>query len=158
MTSLQRREGALEPFHLFDRLDRLFDQWIQSMPGRMPLAAGWDRTTNEVIRVDEYRDDATLVVRAELAGIDPDKDVELTVADGMLRINARRQVEEKSKDKGYFRHEMRYGSFTRTLPVPEGVSETDITATYKDGILEIRVPLPEQPAASQPTKIAITKG
>jgi HSP20 family protein len=97
-------------------------------------------------------------VRAELAGIDPDKDVEITVKDGMLQITAERRVEEKTEDKGYTRHELRYGSFSRALPLPEGASESDIKATYKDGILEIRVPVTEPVAAAEPTKIAVTKG
>ena len=107
--------------------------------------------------MDVSRDGDTQVVRAELAGIDPDKDVEITVHEGMLQINAERQVEKKTEEKGYTHHELRYGSFTRTLPLPEGASESDITATYKDGILEIRVPVTEPPAATAPTKIAITK-
>jgi HSP20 family protein len=76
----------------------------------------------------------------------------------MLRINAERRVEEKSQDTGYTRHEMRYGGYTRTLPLAEGATENDIKATYKDGILEIRVPVVEQTPAAEPTKIAISKG
>ena len=94
------------------------------------------------------------MVRAELPGIDPDKDVELTVSDGMLRIDAERREEEKTEEKGYVRQELRYGSFARTLPLPMGVTESDITASYKDGILEVRIPAP----APEPTKrISISK-
>lgn len=152
MTSLMRRGGwGLEPFTLFDRMDRLFDQWTRSMPVHAPLV-------EDMIRVDEYQQGDTLVVRAELPGIDPDNDVDLAVADGMLRINAHRRLEEKTEDKGYLRHELRYGSFTRVLPLPEGVSDSDITASYQDGILEIRIPLPEQPAPEQEAKkIPISK-
>ena len=67
-------------------------------------------------------------------------------------------MEEKTEDKGYTRQELRYGSFSRTLPLPEGASESDIKATYKDGILEIRVPVSEPPAAAAPTRVAVTKG
>lgn len=59
---------------------------------------------------------------------------------------------------GYTRHEMRYGSFTRMLPLAEGATESDIKASYKDGILEIRVSVAEQIPASEPTKIAIANG
>jgi HSP20 family protein len=97
-------------------------------------------------------------VRAELAGIDPDKDVAITVKDGLLQIKAERRVEEETEDKGYTRHELRYGSFSRSLPLPDGATESDIKATYKDGILEIRVPVTEPPADAEPTKISITKG
>lgn len=152
MTSLLRRTAAApEPFTLFDRMDRLFGEWMRTMPVRTPLV-------EDVIRVDEYQEDNDLVVRAELAGIDPDKDVELVVGDGMLRINAQRRLEEKTEDKGYLRHELRYGTFTRALPLPEGVSEDDIAATYRDGILEIRIPLPEAPEPEEPRRISIQKG
>jgi HSP20 family protein len=143
---------APEPFTLFDRMDRLFGELMRSMPMRTALV-------EDVIRVDEYQEGNTLVVRGELPGIDPDQDVELIVDDGMLRINAQRRVEESAEDRGYLRHELRYGTFTRILPLPEGVSENDITASYQDGILEIRIPLPEQPEQpEQPKKISINKG
>jgi len=156
MNSLIRRRGSdISARH--NRMDRLFEDWMRSFPIRRPFGLGWDWPGEDLIRVDEYRDGDTEVIRAELPGIDPAKDVELTVIDGMLRINAERRVEEKTEDKGYLRHEMRYGGLTRTLPLPEGTAESDITATYKDGILEIRVPVPER-SESEPTKIEITKG
>lgn len=152
MTSLMRRTAAApEPFTLFDRMDRLFGEWMRAMPVRPPLV-------EDVIRVDEYQEGNELVVRAELPGIDPEKDVDISVSEGMLRINAQRRLDEKAQDKGYLRHELRYGTFSRALPLPEGVSEKDIKATYRDGILEIRIPLPEQPEPEQPKKITVTKG
>jgi len=72
----------------------------------------------------------------------------------MLRIEAERREEEETEEKGYVRHELSYGSFTRTLPLPEGVTESDITASYKDGILEIRIPGAEPEPA---TKISISQ-
>jgi HSP20 family protein len=123
------------------------------MPFRRPLF-GRDWTADEMIRVDEFHEDGTLVVRAELPGIDPEKDVEVTVLNGMLHIEAERREEEKTEAEGYLRHELRCGSFTRTLPLPDGVAETDIKADYKNGILEIRVPAPEPAPA---TKIPIAK-
>ena len=78
----------------------------------------------------------------------------LTVSDGMLHIAAERREEDKSEDQGYLRHELRYGSFTRSLPFPKGVTEADVTAAYKDGILEIRVPAPT-PEPSR--KIPVTR-
>lgn len=90
-------------------------------------------------------------MRAELPGIDPETDVVLTVSDHTLRIDAERKEEEKVKEKGYLRHEVRYGSFHRTLPLPEGVTEADIKASYKDGFLEVRIPAPEvEPAKKIP--------
>ncbi|HET7516497.1 MAG TPA: Hsp20/alpha crystallin family protein [Actinomycetes bacterium] len=100
-------------------------------------------------RVDEYLDDDTLVIRAELPGIDPEKDVEITIGDGMLHIHAERRQEEKLEDKDMYRSELRYGVFTRTLPLPAGVGEQDIDASYKAGILEIRIPVDQKKAATK---------
>jgi len=116
---------------------------------------GWP--TEDFVRVDEYREDSTLVVRAEMAGIDPEKDVEITVSDGVLHIDAERREEKKDEGKDYFRRELRYGSFSRDLPLPEGVKESDVKANYKDGILEIRVPLPKAEVEKAPTKIPVAK-
>ena len=145
---LKREPRELEQLDLFDRFDRMFDEWTKVLPFRRAYVP------EELIRVDEFHEGATLVIRAELPGIDPEKDVEVTVADGMLRISAERREEEKIEEKGYLRHEMRSGSFTRALALPDGVAEADIQATYKDGILEIRVPAPEPTPA---TKIPVAK-
>lgn len=158
MSILSRREHKADLTNPFARMDQLFEKWWRTLPLRTPFVGAWNWPTDELIRVDEYRDGDTVVVRAELPGIDPDKDVELTVADGMLRIKAERRVEEKSEDKGYTRHELRYGAMSRTLPLPEGANESDITASYRNGILEVRVPVAEPPATEQPKKISITKG
>jgi HSP20 family protein len=157
MSSLIRRKrGTVESPGRSNRMDRLFDEWMRLLPARPPFGLGSDWPGEDVIRVDEFREGGEEVIRAELPGIDPEKDVDITVSDGVLRINAERRIEEKTEDKGYLRHELRYGSMSRTLPLPDGVSESEITATYNNGILEIRVPLPER-TESEPTKIQITK-
>jgi HSP20 family protein len=109
------------------------------------------------LRVEEFVDDGTLVVRAELPDIDPDKDVELSVSGGMLHIRAQRAEKTEKKDKDVYRSEFRYGSFVRNVPLPEGVKEDDITASYKDGILEVRAAMPaeEKPPV---TKVPIARG
>ena len=78
----------------------------------------------------------------------------LTVSDGMLHIKAERREEEKREEQGYLRQELRYGSLSRSLPLPEGVTEANITATYKAGLLEIRIPEPKREPAK---KIAVSK-
>lgn len=154
MVGLLKREP--KPVDVFDRFDHLFDEWTKSLPMRWPTFFGREWPEEEMIRVDEYREDGALVIRAELPGIDPDKDIELTVSDGMLHIEAERHEEEKVEEKGYLRRELRTGSFMRTLPLPEGVSEHDVEASYKDGILSIRIPVTEpEPEAAR--KIEITK-
>ncbi|MGY1669829.1 Hsp20/alpha crystallin family protein [Geodermatophilus sp. SYSU D00710] len=154
MTTLQERDRrSLES--PWSRLDRLFDEWMRTMPMRRLLG---EAPGEEIIRVDEYRDDDTQVIRAELPGIDPDRDVELSVSGGMLRINAERRVEERTEEKGLTRREMRYGSFTRTLPLAEGATEDDIRAEYKNGVLEIRVPVAQAQVESEPRKIPVARG
>jgi HSP20 family protein len=155
MTGLMRTET--KPREVVDGFDRIFEDWMQ---GPIALLLGRDDLHAETIRVDEFHDNGNLVIRAELPGLDPEKDVEVTVADGLLHIEAHRREVESKQEKGYARREMRYGSFMRTLPLPEGVSGSDVTAGYKDGILEIKVPTPAPISAPTPeaTKVAITKG
>lgn len=117
----------------FDLLERLFEG---------------DRGAPGAIRVEELVDGNDLIVRAELPGVDPEKDVDISVQDHSLLINAHRQERKEEKEKGSYRSEFRYGSFSRTLPLPEGVTDQDIQATYRDGVLEVRVPVPEQKQAA----------
>lgn len=151
---LKREPREVERLDVFDRFDRMFEDWMKALPFRRPALFDRDWGDDDLIRVDEFHEDGARVVRAELPGVDPDKDVELTVADGMLHIRAERREEERTEEGGYLRHELRVGSFTRTLPLPEGVSEADIAAEYKDGILEIRIPAPEPVPA---TKVPIAR-
>ena len=148
MPGLARREPRGEAADVFGRFDRMFEEWARMMP-----FSRW-REAEELIRVEEFRDDGTLVIRADLPGIDPDSDLELTVSHGMLHIEAERRQEEKREEKDYVRRELRYGSLSRSLPLPAGATEADITATYKDGVLEIRIPEPKHEPAK---KIAISK-
>lgn len=140
MTEVSRRETRAPEIGLdvLDRFERMLDEWTRMMPFRRPLALMAELA--DTIRVDEFREGDDLVVRAELPGIDPEKDVDVSVTDSTLRIEAQRREEEKTEEKGYMRRELRYGSFTRVLPLPEGVAESEIKASYKDGILEIRIP------------------
>jgi HSP20 family protein len=153
MTALTKRERThVEP--RAETFDRWFDDWMKLLPFRRPTTMfGGEWVPEELIRVDEFRENGSFVVRAELPGVDPEKDVELTVVDGTLRIAAERREEEKTEETTYRRHELRYGSFSRVLPLPEGVTEADVKATYRDGILEVRFPAP-LPAAA--TKIPVT--
>jgi HSP20 family protein len=151
MAELMKHETHLGD--VFSRFDQMFDEWARTMPFRpMNITRWWP--TEDLIQVEEFREDGVLVVRAELPGIDPDKDVELTVSGGMLHIRAERREEEKHEEHGYLRRELRYGSLSRSLPLPEGVAESDIKATYKAGMLEVRIPEPRHETA---TKIPIAR-
>jgi len=91
----------------------------------------------QAIRVEDYIEDDQYIIRAELAGIDPAKDVEVTVGSGYVTIRAERQ----EKTEGKHRSEFRYGSFSRSLQLPSAADVDDITAGYRDGILTVSVGL-----------------
>ncbi len=93
------------------------------------------------IRVEDYRDEEKYVLRAELPGMDPEKDISITVANGMLTVEAERSEEARAKG----RSEFRYGSMRRTVTLPADVDADKITARYEKGILEVTVPLPKAP-------------
>lgn len=97
------------------------------------------------LRAEEFTDKDTQVIRVELPGVDPEKDVDISVTDGVLRIAAEREEKSEHKGKGSYRSEFRYGSFAREITLPEGCKESDVSATYEDGVLEVRVPLGEKP-------------
>ena len=109
----------------------------------------------QAIRIEDYtEDDGHYVVRAEIAGIDPDKDLEVMAGAGYLTIRAHRAgaVEDKH------RSEFRYGSFSRTVQLPDGADSDDVTASYAKGILTIRVGMkgPEKEAAKK-VQVAVAK-
>ena len=114
--------------------------WMTPRPGEMPDFWG-DLFDETQMRIEEFEADGHLVIRAEMPGIDPDEDVEITVTDHRLRLHVERTTETKDEDVKGWRSEFRYGSFERTMPLPVGATEDDVTATYQDGILEIRVPI-----------------
>jgi HSP20 family molecular chaperone IbpA len=101
------------------------------------------------IRVEDYVDDDVYVVRAEMPGVDPDKDVSLTVKDGALTIRGERR--EEQHDKNF--HEFKYGSFARRIVLPSGAKADDVSASYADGVLEVRVPIPETDDDERPISI-----
>jgi HSP20 family protein len=103
------------------------------------------------VRVEDYMDEGTYVLRAEMPGIDPDKDVSLDVEGDVLTISGERHEEQKDKN----RHEFHYGSFTRSIPLPRGVKTEEIKATYVDGVLEVRVPSVTQ--EHKPVKVSVER-
>jgi HSP20 family protein len=107
------------------------------------------------MKVEEFVDGGELLVRAEMPGLDPDEDVDIHVSDHTLRIRVDRRQESKVDEKDGYGSEFRYGGFTRTRPLPAGASEDDVKATYKDGILEIRLPVDKKAAES--TKIPVQR-
>ena len=108
------------------------------------------------LRVEEFVDDGAQVVRVELPGIDPEEDVDISLVNGVLRISAKREERQEHKGKDSYRSEFRYGSFVREISLPEGCREEDVTASYTDGVLEVRAPM-GQVAAPEPKKVPVTR-
>lgn len=109
------------------------------------------------MKVEEFVEGDQMVVRAEMPGLDPDKDVDIQIVDGALRIRAERREEKEEKEKGRYRSEFRYGSFTRTVPLGADVDEKDVKASYKDGILEVRLPVDREKAAAKKIPVQRTE-
>jgi HSP20 family protein len=94
---------------------------------------------SHVLRLEDEMKEGLYEVRAELPGVDPSEDIEVTVRDGRLTIKAERT--QTSESNGH--SEFSYGEFVRTVPLPAGADEDDINATYDRGILTVLVPLSE---------------
>ncbi|HEY7667301.1 MAG TPA: Hsp20/alpha crystallin family protein [Actinomycetota bacterium] len=90
--------------------------------------------------IDIYERKGDLVVRMEAPGLDPAKDIKVTVQEGLLVISGERQFKEEVEEKDFYRMETSYGTFTRSVPLPEGFDEDTIKAEYKDGVLEVVAP------------------
>jgi len=120
--------------------------WLESpWTGPPPFMAA------QTFRVEEVAQDDRYVIRAELPGLDPEQDIEVTVDGRTLTIHAERRQE----DTGPSRSEFRYGSLTRSVRLPSKVDAKDVTARYEKGVLEVIVPVPE--AKPEATRVAIDK-
>jgi|SRR6185369_5903360 len=108
---------------------------------RLPVVnlLGERRSGDFVPAVDIFEEGNELVIKAELAGLKKE-DIKVEIAGNTLTLCGEKRGEEKVQKKDYYRVEQSYGSFSRTLELPEGVKLDDIKASYKDGLLEIRVP------------------
>jgi HSP20 family protein len=93
--------------------------------------------------VDVFDTKDSVVLKAELAGMDPDE-IQIEVEDNVLTIKGERKFEETVDEERYYRVERRFGSFQRNLALPQGVKPEDISAAYEDGILTVTVPKVEE--------------
>ncbi len=121
-------------------------EWAESFP---PFSTARSFRGPQIIRIEDALEEGHYVIRAELPGIDPDNDVKVTVADGLLVIDAERTEEKHDKSHSEFR----YGSFRRVLPLPPGAKSDDITARYADGILTVTVGVADSVPQNQPIPI-----
>jgi HSP20 family protein len=153
-----RRDRAVEhrdvrPFTALQReIDRLFDDFARGFPGFGVPALAADKASL-VPNMDVTETDNEIEVSAELPGLE-EKDVQINVADNVLTIRGEKKVEkeEKDKEKNYWLVERSYGSFYRSLQLPDGIDPDAIKATITKGVLTVRVP---KPAPAQAKKIEV---
>ena len=119
------------------------------------LFEGNGQTTQAwVPAVDTWETEHDFVFAFDLPGIPEDK-ISVELEDGALTVTAEREHTNEHSDDRFYRFERRYGTFARTIALPQGVTEDSIHADYKNGVLEIRVPKPEQ---TKPRRIQIGSG
>ncbi len=134
------------------------------VPSRLVPSWAWidqvfrDGDWRRSFKIEESHEGDTVIVRAELPGIDPDKDVTVDVRSDELVIRAQRSESRSSDKRHVHRSEFRYGSFTRMIPLPSGVDESTMAATYKDGILEIRFHSPHEDTPQEPHHVQVKRG
>jgi HSP20 family protein len=129
-------------------MDRIFTRMGTAESGTVATAAGWMPRIN----VKQAGDD--LAVHVELAGIKPE-DVDIEVTDGVLTIKGERKSEQEREDEGWLVRESSFGSFQRSLVLPEGVDAASIKAEFHDGMLEVHVPKALEAVKPKTTKISI---
>lgn len=131
-----------------DLFNRAFADWERAGTQPALMSAGY------LPPIESYVQDNTLHIRADLPGINP-TDVEITVEGNQLTLKGERQAEREAQEGNYFHREVSYGSFARTFTIPEGVKAEDVHATYRNGVLELSVPLPASMVAKKiPVEVA----
>jgi HSP20 family protein len=119
------------------------------------LLEGSGRTNQAwVPALDVWETESEIVYALDLPGVPEDK-ISVELDDGALTINAERDRTEEQSDERFYRFERRFGTFSRTFGVPQGVTEDDVSAEYRDGVLEVHVRKPEQP---KPKRIQVGSG
>ena len=124
-----------------------FSEFFAGFPSFAGIRPMFD---TRLMRLEDETTEGRYEVRAEIPGIDPAKDVDITVRNGQLTIKAERT--EKKEFEG--RSEFSYGSFIRTVSLPAGANEDDIKATYDKGILTVSVGVSEPAAAEKRVQVA----
>jgi HSP20 family protein len=112
-------------------MDRFRDSFFRDLSG-----GAW----NPAVDIEEK--DGKLIVKADLPGVKKE-DIHVELKDGYLTVRGERKMEKEDKKKNYHRIERAYGSFERSFVMPEGVNEKEIHASFKDGVLELTLPVPE---------------
>lgn len=128
-----------------EEVNRIFDTF---------LGSNGVRSRRWVPAMDLVEADDHLALRADLPGLNRD-DVEIEVKDGVLTISGERKAEHEERTEGFYRVERAFGSFSRSLTLPKGVDPEQVLADFDDGVLEVRVPKPEE---AKPVRVAIGAG
>jgi len=126
-------------------MDRLFDHFWEKDYPEWPAVGEW----TPKLDVADTKD--ALVVKAEIPGIDP-KEIALTLHDQVLTIKGEKKDEKEEKDEQYYRLERAYGTFARTVRLPMPVDAGKVTATFKNGLLTVKLP---KGAAAKGTMIPV---
>ena len=138
-----------EPFRELAALQNELSRYVNGLSeGNGQATQSWVPTA------DVWEADDEVVYAFDLPGI-PEQDISVELEDGALTITAERAREQKVEDGKYFRFERRFGTFSRTIGLPQGVAEEAVSAKYEHGVLEVHVRKPEQP---KPRKIEIGVG
>ncbi len=124
-------------------VDRLFDAFF---------GADRDQSRRWVPPVDLVEAEDHFVLKADLPGLS-EQDVSIEVQDGTLTISGERKDEHESRERGWYRIERSFGSFSRSLTLPDGVDSDAITARFENGVLEVSIPKPEE---RKPRRVEIT--
>jgi HSP20 family protein len=149
--TLVRWEPVRELPTLQEHFDRLFGSFFEPVGrgnARHGVASRWTPAVDLVEDADHF------TLRADLPGLRPD-DVDIEVADGVLTISGRRDSEEHAEHAGYERLERSFGSFRRSLTLPEGIDPDAVQAGFDRGVLEVRIP---KPAERTPHRVPIAVG
>jgi HSP20 family protein len=149
-TAVARKDAPRDPFVLLRDMaadfDRMFEgAWPAFRWPNLRLRPALEGTAFKPA-IDVFEKGNALVTRVDLPGLKKE-DVKVEVADGYLAISGERKSEVEEKKEDFYRCEREYGSFYRSVPLPEGVKLEDVKATFADGVLEVSVPLPAKPKA-----------
>lgn len=146
MATLVRWEPLREIATLQNEMSRLMNTFTGTGNGVLPRT--W------VPAVDVWETDKELVYAFDLPGI-PEDEISVEFEDGVLTVSAERERKEELSEESVYRFERRFGTFSRTIALPQGVSDESISADYHDGVLEVRVAKPEQ---TKPRRIQVGGG
>ena len=151
MTMQRWRPTSLTSWRPFEEMERFLSSPLYDWPFRMM----WRRLPTEEIAwapsVEIYEKDDHFIVRAELPGV-KQEDIDISVAGDTLTIKGERKASEEVSETDYYRCELCYGTFSRSITLPTPVNAKKIEASYEDGILELKVPKAEE---ARPTKIQV---